>query len=85
MLNSIDNDVMMKGFNLDLIRDVSHAVNIPVIALGGAGELEDIKQAKKAGASAIGLGCMAVYQNINRGILINIPSHKELINILEEV
>jgi len=84
LLNSIDNDGLMTGFDLDIISQISHSVNIPVIALGGAGQLEDINKAKIAGASAIALGSMAVYQNQNKGILINFPSQGELISVLNE-
>lgn len=85
LINSIDNDGCMNGFNLELIKSISKAVEIPVIALGGAGELLDIAKAKGAGASAIALGSMAVYQNRNRGILINFPTQNELKKILDEV
>ena len=85
LLNSISRDGMMQGFDLDLIRGVSDCVDIPVIALGGAGDVADIGEAKKAGASGIGLGSMAVYQNRNRGILINFPSQRQLLKVLDQV
>lgn len=85
LLNSVDRDGMMSGFDLDLIKEISHSVSIPIIAMGGAGELNDVALAKKAGASAIALGSMAVYQNKNRGILINFPTQKELRDALNEV
>lgn len=84
LLNSIDNDGKMEGFDLDLIKEVSSAVNIPVVAVGGAGTIEDIVKAKQNGASAIALGSMAVYQNNNRGILINFPTQKQLRSALGE-
>ncbi|NEW60731.1 imidazole glycerol phosphate synthase subunit HisF [Sulfurovum sp. bin170] len=84
MLNSIDKEGLMDGFDLALIDKISDAIDIPLIATGGAGELLDIKKAKDAGASAIALGSMAVYQNKNRGILINFPTQKELTTILNE-
>jgi imidazole glycerol-phosphate synthase subunit HisF len=84
LLNSIDNDGVMNGFNIALIKEIANAVTIPLIALGGAGELVDIAEAKKAGASAIALGSMSVYQNKNRGILINFPTQKQLRTIFNE-
>lgn len=84
LLNSIDRDGTMNGFDLELISEIAHTVDIPLIALGGAGELTDICKAKEAGASAIALGSMAVYQNKNRGILINFPTRKELSKLLNE-
>lgn len=84
LINSIERDGKMDGFDLDLISSVVNCVDIPVIAAGGAGEVADIGRAKNAGASAIALGSMAVYQNKNRGILINFPDYKTLREILGE-
>ncbi len=85
LLNSIDNDGMMNGFDCNLIKQVSNSVQIPVIAAGGAGNIHDINSAKNAGADAIALGSMAVYQNKNRGILINFPTQKQLRIALGEI
>jgi len=56
LLNSMDQDGMMNGFDLELVREVSDAVNIPVIACGGAGKPQDfvdvIKQGRASAASA---------------------------------
>lgn len=54
LLTSIDRDGLMQGYDLDLIRQVTEAVNIPVIASGGAGGYEDFYLAlTQAGASAV--------------------------------
>lgn len=54
LLTSIDRDGTMSGYDLDLIRNVSAAVSIPVVASGGAGSYEDMAQALRAGqASAV--------------------------------
>lgn len=52
-LTSIDNDGMLGGYDLPLISSVSHAVSIPIVASGGAGNWEHLKEALKAGADAI--------------------------------
>jgi len=49
LLTSIDTDGMKEGFNLELTRRVSEAVNIPVIASGGAGKLADFTDVFKIG------------------------------------
>lgn len=78
-LNSIDQDGMMQGYDLDLIRSVTKAVSIPVIACGGAGKIDDLGTAvKEGGASAVALGSMVVYFGRNRAVLINFPKHKDL-------
>lgn len=72
-LNSIDRDGTMSGYDLDLISQVSKAVSIPVIASGGAGKVEDFRDAVKCGASAVSAGSMFVFVGKNRAVLINYP------------
>lgn len=79
LVNNIDEDGMMHGYNLNLIRTVSDQVNIPVIACGGAGTLDDMVDVVKVGkASAAAAGSLFVYWGINRGILINYPQQEEI-------
>lgn len=58
MLTSIDREGMMQGYDLDLIRAVSQAVNIPVIAHGGCGTYQHMVEAIEAGADAVAAGAM---------------------------
>ena len=53
LLNAIDRDGTMAGYDLDLIKAVCHAVSIPVVACGGAREVSDFGAAKLAGASGV--------------------------------
>lgn len=81
-LNSIDQDGTMTGYDVDLISKVASAVRIPVIACGGAGCINDLKEAiQKGGASAVAIGSMAVYQGRNRAVLINFPKPDEIKNL----
>lgn len=78
-LNSIDRDGMMKGFDLELIKIVSEAVSIPVIACGGAATTSHFAEAvKSSGASAVAAGSMFVFHGKFRAVLINYPSYREL-------
>lgn len=52
-LTSIDNDGSQKGYDLELIESVSHAVDIPVIASGGVGDWSHCAEGIQAGASAV--------------------------------
>lgn len=81
-VNSIDRDGTMQGYDLDLIRRVAQAVGIPVIACGGAGNLQHLAEAIRAGASAAAAGSMFVFQGPLRGVLISYPSHEELGRLL---
>jgi cyclase len=79
LLNSIDRDGAMQGYDLDLIKQVSRAVNIPVVACGGAATVEDLGQAvKQGGASAAAAGSMFVFQGPHRAVLISYPTSREL-------
>jgi cyclase len=78
ILNSVDLDGTMNGYDLNLINTVSINSKIPVVAVGGAGSLSDFVKAKKAGASAVAAGSLFIYHGINKGVLINYPSQKEL-------
>jgi imidazole glycerol-phosphate synthase subunit HisF len=79
LLNSVDRDGTMQGYDLDLVRRVSSAVGIPVVACGGAANVADLSRVvKDAGASAAAAGSMFVFQGQHRAVLISYPSQKEL-------
>lgn len=79
LLNSIDRDGMMDGYDCELVRKITDAVNIPVIALGGAGEYADIAKVVQEGkASAVAAGSLFIYQGRIRSVLINFPLQEEL-------
>jgi cyclase len=71
----------MEGYNIPLIRKISEVVKIPVIALGGAGNIQHMKQAYfEAFANGLAAGSMFVYHGARKAVLINYPERKELIN-----
>ncbi|GIU70033.1 MAG: putative imidazole glycerol phosphate synthase subunit hisF2 [Candidatus Woesearchaeota archaeon] len=84
LVNSIDNDGMMQGYDYELIKQISKEVDIPVIACGGAGNLSHLKEAYNAGASALAAGSMFVFHGQHRAVLINYPSQKELQEIFKK-
>jgi len=78
-LNSIDRDGTMQGYDVDLVRKLSDAVTIPVVACGGAGKLSDIDEVLgKGGASAAAAGSLFVFDGKHRAVLISYPSKQEL-------
>jgi imidazole glycerol-phosphate synthase subunit HisF len=81
LLNSIDRDGSMQGYDLKLIQNVSDAVGIPLIACGGAGGAEDMKQALNSGAHAAAAGSMYVFYGPRRAVLIHVPLEQDLYNI----
>ncbi|HXD76388.1 MAG TPA: AglZ/HisF2 family acetamidino modification protein [Puia sp.] len=76
-LNSVDRDGTWEGYDIPLIRAVSAAVKVPVIACGGAGSMADFEKAvREGGASAVAAGSMFVYQRKGMGVLVSFPAQK---------
>jgi cyclase len=84
VINSIDNDGMMKGYDLDLIRAVQEAINIPLTVLGGAASLDDIGTAiRQFGIIGVAAGSLFVFKGKFRAVLINYPTASEKSDILK--
>lgn len=79
LLNSVDRDGTFDGYDIDIMKQVTQSVRIPVIALGGAGKLEDFREAVKiGGASAVAAGSFFVFHGRHRAVLITYPKRDEL-------
>lgn len=78
LLQSVDQDGMQQGFDLDLIKMVAPKINVPLIALGGAGKLDDITDCLKAGANAAAAGSLFTFYGKHRAVLITYPKSEEL-------
>ncbi len=82
MVTSVDMEGTWEGIDVALIKRITDCVNVPVIAHGGAGKAEHLKDAvRTGGASAVAMGSMVVYQKKDFGVLINFPEKK----ILEKI
>lgn len=74
LLNFIDRDGTYKGYDLTILQEVTSAITIPVIACGGAGSIEDFRQAIVEGkSSAVAAGSMFVFQRPHNAVLISYP------------
>lgn len=83
LITSMDREGTWNGFDDELVKKITSSVNVPVIANGGAGNLQHIQSVvKNAHASAVALGSMVVYQKKGLGVLVNFPERKELENTL---
>ena len=78
LLNSIDQDGTMRGYDLALTRAICSVVSIPVIIRGGAGSIDDLSRAARAGASAVGVSSFFVFTGRSRTVLINVPLPSKL-------
>lgn len=85
LLTSIDQEGTWAGFDEKLVQRMAKLVSVPVIANGGAYDLHSIQSVvKNAGASAVALGSMVVYQKKGMGVLVNFPDRSRLENALCE-
>lgn len=86
VINSIDNDGTMKGYDLNLIEKIRSSVKIPVTVMGGAGSLQDIREiALKFGTIGIAAGSLFVFKGPLKAVLINYPSRTEKDELLSSV
>lgn len=78
VINSIDNDGLMKGYNFDLIESIKQVVNIPMTVIGGAGSLNDIGDLfRRNGIIGAGAGSLFVFKGVYRAVLISYPDQEE--------
>jgi cyclase len=85
LLNAVDKDGTMQGPDLALIEELSQAIEVPLIALGGVGCLSDIKAAVKAGASAVAAGAFFVYHGPRNAVLITYPKYNDLEKLFSDL
>jgi cyclase len=78
ILNSIDQDGVMKGFDMILIDKIAENISIPLTVLGGAGSLEDIEKViDKHGVIGVAAGSLFVFKGPYKAVLINYPTQSE--------
>ncbi len=78
LVNSIDRDGTMAGYDLELIRQVAADCTVPLVAIGGAGTQAHLAEALAAGASAVSAGSMFVFHGRHRAVLISYPDQHQL-------
>jgi imidazole glycerol-phosphate synthase subunit HisF len=78
IINSIDQDGMMKGYDMNLIDKIREKISLPMTVLGGAGSLEDIgKVINKHGIIGVAAGSLFVFKGVYKAVLINYPKRSE--------
>lgn len=83
LLNAIHRDGTFSGYDLDLLRMISDAVDIPVIGSGGASTIADFIHAIREGhASAVAAGSMFIFKGPHRAVLISLPSEHDLLPLI---
>ena len=82
-VNDVSRDGTRKGFDLELVRRMSSALDVPVIVCGGASSLDDVKAAADAGASGVAAGSLFVYVGKHRAVMINYPQYSALRSLFQ--
>ncbi len=84
VLNSIDRDGMMQGYDLDLARRVRRAVHVPMTVIGGAGTLDHVRElTSEFGTIGVAAGSLFVFKGKFRAVLISYPTRAEHDSITE--
>jgi len=82
VVNSVDRDGMMQGYDLDLASQFRQALKVPLTLLGGAGSIDDIAQlVSHLGVVGAAAGSLFVFKGKYRAVLINYPTSKQKENI----
>ena len=82
LINSVDRDGTLSGYDLKLIEQVSSIVNVPVVACGGASKIEDFADAVNIGkASGVAAGSMFVFHGKHKAVLISYPDQEDIASI----
>lgn len=78
VINSIEKDGMMTGYDLELIKEVRNKMNIPLTVIGGAGSINDVGEViRQNGIIGVGAGSLFVFKGKYRAVLINYPTNDE--------
>jgi cyclase len=85
LMNVINKDGKMSGMDLEMINKIASNTSLPLIALGGVGSLNDIKNAFMNGASAVSAGSFFVFNGPHKAVLITYPKQNEITKIFKNI
>ncbi|RHX91205.1 imidazole glycerol phosphate synthase subunit HisF [Leptospira yasudae] len=78
LLNSIDRDGTMSGYEIEIIKKIRNICTVPITVLGGAGSLDHIKNLiQELGIIGVAAGSLFIYKGIHKAVLINYPNGKD--------
>lgn len=86
VINSIDHDGMMNGYDLTIAGQIRAVTNVPLTIMGGAGSIEHMHDAvQRLGTIGVAAGSFFVFKGPYRAVLINYPSHAERVRLQQQV
>jgi imidazole glycerol-phosphate synthase subunit HisF len=81
LLTSVDREGTWEGYDTDLLNTINNMIDMPLIANGGCGRIDDLKKVLyENNVQAAAIGSMAVYQKKDMGVLIRFPKRTQIIN-----
>jgi cyclase len=85
VVNSIDRDGLMQGYDLELSANFKHALNVPVTFMGGAGSLDHMSELiSRLGVVGAAAGSLFVFKGKYRAVLINYPTPAQKLQLCRE-
>jgi imidazole glycerol-phosphate synthase subunit HisF len=79
LIQSIERDGRMEGYDINLVDSISQKSTIPVVALGGAGNLQDMRNLEDhTTVNGLAAGSMFIYHGERKAVLVNYPDEEEL-------
>lgn len=78
ILNSINHDGMMDGYDFGLLELFGQSINVPLILLGGAKDVNDFRNAKMKGADSVAASSMFIFYGLKKAVLISYPDANDL-------
>ncbi|CAH8241981.1 MULTISPECIES: AglZ/HisF2 family acetamidino modification protein [Vibrio] len=86
VINSVDLDGMMTGYDLELSKKIKEQMHIPVTFLGGAGNMSDLeKLVQECGVVGVAAGSLFVFKGKYRAVLISYPTKQEKTDLSKQV
>jgi len=84
IIQSIDRDGTMEGYDINLVKKIAESVSIPIVALGGAGTLSHLMDLNiSVSLSGFAAGSMFVYHGDRRAVLVNYPGKEEIVKLFK--
>ena len=85
VINSVDQDGVMQGYDLTLVKRIKEVIDVPLTCLGGAGSLDDIQHLiNQVGTVGAAAGSLFVFKGKYKAVLINYPTKEEKLRLFSQ-
>jgi cyclase len=85
IIQSIERDGSMEGYDIGLIKKVAESVSIPVVSLGGAGKWEHIIELNsKVSLNGLAAGSLFIYHGERNAVLVNYPEREKILQLFKQ-